>query len=388
VITTLLAILAFGFSPDHATGADNTGTTNGISVPEQFTVSSMQQPEHDVALEGCSLDGSTVVNISDTVGAYLYVYCEAINLSGHDDQVNITAAGDLLTSDPPSGCTSTTTLLVPGQTEFVLLPEERKHLFYRIRVECHAPAVPGIFALTVTVAIDHITEPGGPDDGNPENDSATLTRNIIIADAPPTPTPTPAPPLDTDGDTLLDEVDSDDDNDWVFDLDERSCGGDPLDSAKRPERLDTPEDDDGDTALNEPLPDGSGPFDCDGDGWTGDEERLIYGYASSTVSDQDPCGSNGWSADLNGDDNTLNAGDMNSFIFPMRADGSLNKIGHPVPDPNDLTIARWNLKPDATIDISDLNALNPSVQAPTSRPAMFGGKPAFFTNAGHCPWPP
>jgi hypothetical protein len=35
-----------------------------------------------------------------------------------------------------------------------------------------------------------------------------------------------------------------------------------------------------------------------------------------------------------------------------------------------------------------LNALNPAVNAPTARPPMFGGLPAFFTNGGQCPYPP
>ena len=88
----------------------------------------------------------------------------------------------------------------------------------------------------------------------------------------------------------------------------------------------------------------------------------------------------------------LNIGDFNSFIFPLRGDGSFNKFGHPVPDANDSSIARWNLESIGvgalTINIADLNALNPAVNAPTARLPMFGGKPAFFTNGGVCPLPP
>jgi hypothetical protein len=103
--------------------------------------------------------------------------------------------------------------------------------------------------------------------------------------------------------------------------------------------------------------------------------------------DQDPCGT-GWPADLASEDNKLNIVDITSFILPLRADGTFNKIGHTVPDPNDPTIARWDLDPNNVINIADLNALNPSVDAPTSRPPMFGGQSAFFSNLGRCPFAP
>ena len=109
----------------------------------------------------------------------------------------------------------------------------------------------------------------------------------------------------------------------------------------------------------------------------------------------DPCGNDGWPADLDAN-NRLNIGDFNSFLFPLRGNGSFNKFGHPVPDPNDVNIARWNLQwggvTASSINIGDLNALNPGVDAPTARPPMFGGQPAFFTNVGNgvggCPFPP
>ena len=180
----------------------------------------------------------------------------------------------------------------------------------------------------------------------------------------------------------------DDDNDGVTDADESACGGETP-SLLRPERVDIAGDDDGDTQIDEPLPPGSGAFDCDGDGWSGDHEALILG--AGTAGDQDPCGSNGWPADLVGTNNTLNIGDFNSFVNPLRPDGSFNKFDHPIPDPDDLTIARWDLLPDSVISVGDINALNPAVVASTARPPMFGGLPAFFANAGSgtgvCPWP-
>lgn len=202
----------------------------------------------------------------------------------------------------------------------------------------------------------------------------------------PTPTASSTPGPDTDGDTIPDSTDPDDDNDGVYDTAESACGGSALDAARRPERIDTSGDDDGDGLFNEPLPPASEVHDCDGDGWTGGQEMAIY-MLESTSQDQDPCGS-GWPADLSGDDNRLNIADLSSFIFPSRGDGSFNKMGHPVPDPDDPIIARWNLDPNGVINIADLNALNPAVDAPTSRPPMLGGVPAFFTNLGQCPFPP
>jgi len=130
--------------------------------------------------------------------------------------------------------------------------------------------------------------------------------------------------------------------------------------------------------------------DFDGDGFTDDAEALKIGTNPGY-----PCGNPGWPADLLAD-NRLNIGDINSFLFPLRGNGSFNKFDHPVPDPQDANIARWNLEsagPGATtINIGDLNALNPAVLAPTAAPPMFGGLPAFFTDVGNgvggCPFPP
>ncbi len=216
-----------------------------------------------------------------------------------------------------------------------------------------------------------------------------------------------------DGDTLGDACDADDDNDLVNDIDEGPCGAAPLNAVIKPERLDTSADDDGDTLVNEPLPGGSSAFDCDGDGWRGNQENLIFSDAPGTARDQDPCGNNGWPADLD-PDNKLNIGDINSFTTPNRPNaqhpytdghGLFNKFGHPLDDANNGTgmpppdglidplMARWNLDnpphlAGTTIDIGDLNAINPGITATTARPPMSGGQPAFFTNGGMCPYAP
>ena len=125
----------------------------------------------------------------------------------------------------------------------------------------------------------------------------------------------------------------------------------------------------------------AGPYpasDLDGDGFAGAVE------ASLATGPLDPCGNDGWPADLD-PNNALDIGDLNGFIMPIREDGSFNKFGHTVPDPDDPVLARWDLTPDSLINISDLNSLNPAVTGSTARPPMFGGQPAFFKV---CPFAP
>ncbi|HEV8574466.1 MAG TPA: choice-of-anchor Q domain-containing protein, partial [Dehalococcoidia bacterium] len=102
------------------------------------------------------------------------------------------------------------------------------------------------------------------------------------------PTASNATQTDTDGDTMGDACDSDDDDDLVSDIAEGPCGGDPLDVTpplSRPERVDgtfAGVDDDGDTEVDEALPGGTANFDCDGDGYTGAAEDHVYMYLPQT----------------------------------------------------------------------------------------------------------
>ena len=168
--------------------------------------------------------------------------------------------------------------------------------------------------------------------------------------------------------------------------------------------------------MDEVLPLAREAFDCDGDDWTGNQENLLYNDAPSTARDQDPCGgysgapsaNDGWLADLTGD-NKLNIGDFNSFIFLRTGDnvdahGPFSYFGHTLDDDGDTVIetaeapnsnggpddpptynvARWNIDvqplitPATQINIGDLIALNPAVNAPTSHPPMFCGQAGFL----------
>jgi hypothetical protein len=205
-------------------------------------------------------------------------------------------------------------------------------------------------------------------------------------------TGTYCPPIDSNGDALRNGCDVNNDDDMLVDVTETACGSNPLNAGSLPERTDTAANDDGDTQVNEALPPGAAAYDCDGDGFVGAAEAKI------TTSDQDSCGGNGWPLDLTGD-NKLNIADFNSFLRPGAPnDGHFDNsigpglswayFGHTVPDAGRVNEERWDLVPDGFINIADMNALNPGVNAPTSRPPMFGGQPVFFTNLGQCPWPP
>jgi hypothetical protein len=222
---------------------------------------------------------------------------------------------------------------------------------------------------------------------------------------------------DTDCDGQVNQVDTDDDNDGLSDALETGCGTNPLSVIGVPERLDGPfdnVDDDADTAVDEVLPGTSPTFDCDGDGWAGNQENLIYLNAPGTVADQDPCGAE-WPSNLAAPaSNVLNIGDVLSFTAPSRlaadfgSGGAFNMFGHDLDDDGDTVIettedpgapggptfnvARWNLQlpphaTDTTINIGDLNALITGAVGSPARPPMFNGQQAFFTAGGMCPWP-
>jgi CSLREA domain-containing protein len=227
------------------------------------------------------------------------------------------------------------------------------------------------------------------------NGGPTLTHALLagspaidggdIADCAPTDQRQVARPLDGDGDgspfcdigayEYCTVERNDVDCDFVGDIAEVACGAEVVNGASRPERVDTPGDDDGDTLVNEALPAGAGAYDCDGDGFAGSAEGQI------TTSDQDPCGGSGWPSELvsnGGSANRLDLQDLGSFLMPVRRLGT--GPGHPGYS------ARWDLVPGSTvgaaINIADIAA---TVIGPSGHPPMFGGQRAFGRT---CPWAP
>jgi dipeptidyl aminopeptidase/acylaminoacyl peptidase len=87
----------------------------------------------------------------------------------------------------------------------------------------------------------------------------------------------PAAPIDSSPDwqTLPGAGNSDCDADGFPNVAENACGSDLYDSASVPERIDTPEDDDGDTQINEALPPGAQSFDCDGDSTVDSSDNCL-----------------------------------------------------------------------------------------------------------------
>jgi len=187
---------------------------------------------------------------------------------------------------------------------------------------------------------------------------------------------------DIDGDTIANGSDPEADGDEIDNATETTCGSDPLNSLKRPERVDgafAGVSDDGDSQIDEALPGAAGDLDCDGDGYPGSAETNVF--PTVTLRDQDPCGLTAWPADLYtggipDSTNRINVTDLTSFIAPDRR---LNT------NPGDTVFdVRWDIAPGTgpfsnVINVTDLTSLI------TVLPPMLGGVRAF--NGPTCPWP-
>ncbi|MDO8615358.1 MAG: thrombospondin type 3 repeat-containing protein [Dehalococcoidia bacterium] len=168
-------------------------------------------PRHDDGVKYCNNFGPGAINITDNVGAYMWVVCEIGNFSGHNDKVHL----DVTMSGNPACVSVQKVLIVPGQADFILLggllidddgdteidedpidgldndgdtrfdedpPNgEQKFVLFRVRFECHSEMTPGSFPTTVTTTINHIVEPPDGDDTNASNDSKTIGVNIIVS---------------------------------------------------------------------------------------------------------------------------------------------------------------------------------------------------------------
>jgi len=110
-------------------------------------------------------------------------------------------------------------------------------------------------------------------------------------------------------------------------------------------------------------------LDMDNDGYDKATEQHV---GTNTT---DPCGNDGWPADLDPiapSDNKVDISDVVSFITPTYR--LFNPVGA---IPGDV---RWDLVPDGTIDIADV------VNIIVLEPPMFGGQTAMFGPS--CPYPP
>jgi hypothetical protein len=131
----------------------------------------------------CLAVGPAAVNLSDTNGRYEFDICEIGNVTANPETVSITDPTTLVSGTLPAGCTRTTALILPGATTFTLGANEQKVIVYRVRYECHGPAVAQVLSQTVTFTVTHIQDvPGSPGDVETftSDNTKTVTKQVII----------------------------------------------------------------------------------------------------------------------------------------------------------------------------------------------------------------
>jgi hypothetical protein len=142
------------------------------------------EPKHDVGTKSCLVFGPAPVNLSltDTTGRYMWVICEVGNFSGHTEKVSI----DLTVEAPPTGCTSSESLILPGFDNFWMSTAEQKWVLYRVKYVCTS-ATPGVYPLDISMCIKHDTvhTGGGTELGLfLQNNCWNGVRNLIVHSQP------------------------------------------------------------------------------------------------------------------------------------------------------------------------------------------------------------
>ncbi len=146
---------------------------------------------------------------------------------------------------------------------------------------------------------------------------------------------------------------------------------------------------DGCPAVGPPEADCANTLDDDGDGAFNDGCPQVGTYSEAQfkigTGAMDPCGNNGWPADVFSTGlsaNKLDLQDLGSFVAPppRRLNTNPGEAGFS---------SRWDLLPGSPagkfINLQDIAASAPSTLSATSRPPMFGGTPAF---GKVCPFAP
>jgi hypothetical protein len=180
----LLASVAFG----HRVVASSDSPS-----PHFVTASAGQQVTvHDVAVAYVSLSGPSAINLSDTSGRYMWVISQVRNNSDHAELVK---PDFRLGENLPSGCSRSAAAVLGGQTTLSIAAGEGRTLVWRVRYECHSPAVAQLFAETVAVSVTHCSKetslpgpvtqptPGGvcPLNSQPPGYETDLTNNSVTA---------------------------------------------------------------------------------------------------------------------------------------------------------------------------------------------------------------
>jgi len=157
--------------PDHYNPDQNDIDGDGIGDVCDDT------PYHDDEVKHIMVFGPAPINISDNTGRYMWIIGEIGNLTDHDDTVVLTLT---ITPPVPAGCDQDIQQILPGRSEFILLADEQKWVLFRVRYECHDPALPGIYPLNVELCIDHIPELGDGDDTFPANDCQSRIKSLLL----------------------------------------------------------------------------------------------------------------------------------------------------------------------------------------------------------------
>jgi murein DD-endopeptidase MepM/ murein hydrolase activator NlpD len=119
--------------------------------------------------------GPATISLSNTTGHYMWVVAEIANLSG-PPHVDTAILSLTLNPSSVSGCAIQKGLILPGSSSTVLAGYEQKYIVYRVLFECHNPAQPGPIPIGITVSVAH----SNGTDGNPGNNSMSVTKTIII----------------------------------------------------------------------------------------------------------------------------------------------------------------------------------------------------------------
>ena len=175
---------------------------------------------------------------------------------------------------------------------------------------------------------------------------------------------------DTDGDTVVDACDDDDDNDTRLDVND-NC---PL--VANPSQANFDGDALGDACDNEK----------DGDGWTTADELYIFSTADSAI-DLNPCGTDGWAPDMVNDiltPNGVSILDIADYVDPFRYfDTSVSQ--YPMGGKTQANAKRHDIMPGDVFNLgADINILDLSIMV-TRTPTMLNGERVFNST---CPYPP
>ena len=133
--------------------------------------------------------GPAPVNLSDTAGKYMWVIGFITNdlvpepLDDPNDGdlpevVDIT----LTVTGAPEGCDQSTTKILPPITPLSINEGETKPVLFRVFLECHDPAQPDIYQLTIEL---EARQADGTPETNPNDNVGTTTKALIIVDPQP-----------------------------------------------------------------------------------------------------------------------------------------------------------------------------------------------------------